>query len=153
MLVRVGEGETPLAIVLEMIGTAMVIADGKIPNLAHFSQVLEEAEEMVSRYGVKSTELDVRLVPLDLARPAPDLLEDLVTGIHACFLVWNESAREEDEDAVEGETETGMDARRSGERPHLSRPCELSREPDSGESGCSGEPECDVRVGWPGGSR
>jgi hypothetical protein len=34
----------------------------------------------------------LRLTPLDPRRPAPDLLEDLLTAIDGCFLVWRESA-------------------------------------------------------------
>lgn len=31
--------------------------------------------------------LGIRLTPLDPARPVPGLLEDLLSGIHACWLI------------------------------------------------------------------
>jgi hypothetical protein len=41
---------------------------------------------------VSDEHLDLRLTPLDPRRPAPDMLEDLLTGIEGCFLLWQESA-------------------------------------------------------------
>jgi hypothetical protein len=38
------------------------------------------------------------------------MLEDLVTGIYGCFLIWNESAPEDDDDEEAEETEAEMEA-------------------------------------------
>jgi hypothetical protein len=38
------------------------------------------------------------------------MLDDLVTGIYGCFLIWNESAPEEDSDEGAEEIEAEMDA-------------------------------------------
>jgi hypothetical protein len=109
-LVRISAGESPLDAVLGMVGAAMTVAKGEIPDISDLSAALKKAEELVSRYGVKSAELEIRLVPLDPARPAPDMLEDLVTGIHGCFLIWNESASDDEEDKEAEEVEPEMDS-------------------------------------------
>src|SRR6185437_7918765 len=44
----------------------------------------------------------IRTTPLDTSRPAPDLLEDLLTGIYACALLYREYESDTDEEeAVE----------------------------------------------------
>ncbi len=111
VLTRIGGGESPLDVVLDMVGAAMTVAKGEIPDLSDLAAILEEAGELVSQYGVKEAELGIRLVLLDPARPAPDMLEDLVTGIHGCFLIWNESAPEDDGDQEAEETEAEVEAR------------------------------------------
>jgi hypothetical protein len=44
----------------------------------------------------------IRTTPLDTSRPAPDLLEDLLTGIYACALLYREYESDaDDEEPVE----------------------------------------------------
>jgi hypothetical protein len=40
----------------------------------------------------------IRTTPLDTSRPAPDLLEDLLTGIYACALLYREFEQDRDEE-------------------------------------------------------
>lgn len=40
----------------------------------------------------------IRTTPLDTSRPAPDLLEDLLTGIYACALLYREYESDTDEE-------------------------------------------------------
>ncbi len=117
VLTRISMGESPLDVVLDMVGAAMTVANGEIPDISDLAAIAGKAEELISRYGVKTDELDIRLIPLDLARPAPDMLEDLITGIHGCFLIWNESSLDDDSDQegdeTEAETEAGCEPRQA----------------------------------------
>jgi hypothetical protein len=112
VLRRIYEGSSPLDVVVEMVGAAMSVADREIPDISRLAETLEEAEELATRHSLDPSELGLRLVPLDLFRPAPDMLEDLVTGIHGCFLIWSEHAPEEESDVDEEETEEEMMAQR-----------------------------------------
>jgi hypothetical protein len=47
----------------------------------------------------------LRVTPLDPARPAPDLLEDLLAGIHGCWLVYEEYAPPEGTNEPAGATD------------------------------------------------
>lgn len=90
----------------------MKVADGVLPDPATFREQLDEAEEMVAQYsdddgGSEAVLSGIRLTPLDPRRPARDLLEDLLLGIHGCWLVHDEYAEsdEDDEDADAENTE------------------------------------------------
>jgi hypothetical protein len=103
-------GSSPLDVVVDMVGAAMSVADREITDISRLAETLEEAEGIAARHSLDPSKLGLRLVPLDLFRPAPDMLEDLVTGIHGCFLLWSEHAPEEESDADEEETEEEMTA-------------------------------------------
>lgn len=91
----------------------MKVADGVLPDPAAFREQLDEAEEMIAEYtdhdADDAEEADavltgIRLTPLDPRRPARDLLEDLLTGIHGCWLIHDEYAEPlPDEDAEDTE--------------------------------------------------
>jgi hypothetical protein len=116
VLRQIYEGSSPLDVVVDMVGAAMSVADREIPDISRLAESLEEAEEIAARHSLDPSKLGLRLVPLDLFRPAPDMLEDLVTGIHGCFLIWSEHAPEEESDADEEETEEEMTAQHERRR-------------------------------------
>jgi hypothetical protein len=103
--------------VTAMIGEAMHIAEGKVPNLPGLMQALTEAMEAAEKQleggdddgegggdgagagDALEIALDqIRTTPLDTSRPAPDLLEDLLTGIYACALLYREFEQDRDEE-------------------------------------------------------
>ncbi|WP_329586928.1 hypothetical protein OG500_36980 [Kitasatospora sp. NBC_01250] len=105
-------GFSPYDAVTGLVRHAMKVADGVLPDPATFREQLDEAEEMVAQYsdddgGSEAVLSGIRLTPLDPRRPARDLLEDLLLGIHGCWLVHDEYAEsdEDDEDADAENTE------------------------------------------------
>jgi hypothetical protein len=105
VLSRITQGETPLDVVLGMIRIAMAIADGECPDVAYLSEILEEGDEITVDESVGLSQLGVRLTPLDPSRPAPDMLEDLLLGIHGAFLLWDECC----DDGADGPEEEPTD--------------------------------------------
>jgi hypothetical protein len=98
VLRQIYEGHSPLEVVMGMVRSAMSFADREIPDITNLAETVAKAEELAARYSLGPSELGIKLVPLDLSRPAPDMLEDLISGVYGCFLLW-------DEHAPEGETE------------------------------------------------
>lgn len=96
-------GFSPYDAVTGLVRHAMKVADGVLPDPAAFREQLDEAEEMIARYSDDEDEPDavlsgIRLTPLDPRRPARDLLEDLLIGIHGCWLVHDEFTDPDDID-------------------------------------------------------
>ncbi|MCX4688601.1 hypothetical protein OG401_30620 [Kitasatospora purpeofusca] len=89
-----GDGATPHDAVTGLVRHAMHVTDGLLPDPAALREQLDDLEETVAEYtGEDDPDLDdiaLRLTPLDPKRPARDLLEDLLTGIHACWLLHSE---------------------------------------------------------------
>jgi hypothetical protein len=90
---------TAYRIVVEMVTDAMLVAEGVVSNLGALL-VQHDGEEDEDNDGPAP----VRLTPLDPQRPALDLLEDLLTGIRGCRLLYEEYVDTDDE-------ETSIDAR------------------------------------------
>ncbi|MFG2917954.1 Voldacs domain-containing protein [Kitasatospora sp. NPDC048298] len=101
LLGLIESGATPHEAVTGLVRHAMRIADGLLPDPAALREQLDDLEETLADYGDDGPDLDdveLRLTPLDPRRPARDLLEDLLTGIHACWLLHNEYDDLDDED-------------------------------------------------------
>jgi hypothetical protein len=102
-------GASPHEAVTALISEAMDITEGKIPNLPGLMQALSEATENAEQLDDDSDGNalamllgQIRTTPLDTSRPAPDLLEDLLTGIYACVLLYREYESDtDDEENVE----------------------------------------------------
>ncbi|MCK2241906.1 MULTISPECIES: hypothetical protein [unclassified Crossiella] len=95
VLERLNDGETPRQVVTSLIAEAMVAATGHIPDLAALIEQINEAEAQARRLGKQVGEVREALMPdrittLDPARPAQDLLEDLLDGIRGCWLLYRE---------------------------------------------------------------
>jgi hypothetical protein len=80
-------GEAVTALLLE----AHAVAEGTLSGLGQLASVVEQVQRLRDA-GVGDDGLDLRLTPLDPRRPAPDMLEDLLTAIDGCFLLWRESS-------------------------------------------------------------
>jgi hypothetical protein len=90
-------GLSPTAAVTSLIRDAMDVAEGKAPDLDALRDRIEEAEEGASRYADADPEAEaefmtIRLTTLDPLRPARDMLEDLLSGIRGCWLLYQEYA-------------------------------------------------------------
>ncbi|WP_410654334.1 hypothetical protein [Amycolatopsis sp. lyj-112] len=78
VLERLGSGETPRDVVLDLIRTAMTAAEGRIADTTSLPD-------------------QARISLLDPLRPAHDLLEDLLDGIHGCRLLFHEYSEYDDD--------------------------------------------------------
>ena len=94
-------GDDPYQVVAFLVDEAKTVAAGRAPDVYRLDQAIQDARALAGRYARVERDVDallgeVRLCVLDPLRPAPDLLEDLVTGIYACWLVWEEAADRDD---------------------------------------------------------
>src|SRR5690348_5866104 len=107
VLELLAEGELPRSAVLGLISDAMMVAEGKIPDLLTLVGLVTEAENEAGEDSdlLENLAGDIRPTPLDPARPALDLLEDLLIGIRACWLIFVEysdsSGPGEDDEAAD----------------------------------------------------
>lgn len=99
VLDRLEQGETPTEAVSELIAEAQRVAEGLFPDLTGIAERLAELIALAERAPEAREALigEAKICFLDPARPGPDLLEDLLTGIWGCFLVWSEHTWEERE--------------------------------------------------------
>lgn len=97
ILARMVDEESPFDIVVDLVREAMDVAVGRV-NTDRLDGLIENEMDDV-----------VRLCLLDPARPGPDLVEDLLLGLHGAFLIWDESAPDDelglDEDPLGDEDE------------------------------------------------
>jgi hypothetical protein len=80
---------------------------------ARASQI-EEAEEKAERYGQGDPEaaaefMTIRLTTLDPLRPARDMLDDLLSGIRGCWLLYQEYAEPSDDEVSDEELDDEID--------------------------------------------
>ncbi|WP_254858465.1 hypothetical protein [Protofrankia sp. BMG5.30] len=97
VLEHITAGQTARLAVLQLIAEAMVVAEGGIPDLDVLLAAVESAYARAEAFGEQAEELREalmprRLTPLDPTRPATDLLEDLIAGIHGCWLLYRDYA-------------------------------------------------------------
>lgn len=113
-------GMSAHAVVTHLIRGAMIVVEGKLPAIELLGALSEQLKRLAPHIdledpGQREQLMDsLRLTPLDPSRPALDLLEDLLSGIHGCWLIFEEYAEpsgsdelhdseEEDEDRAEHE--------------------------------------------------
>lgn len=97
VLEAMAEGESPRDVVTSLITEAMEAAEGRIPDAAALVEEIVDAEQQAQGFGDRADEvrqalMPDRVTPLDPARPAHDLLEDLLDGIRGCWLLYREYA-------------------------------------------------------------
>ncbi|WP_395293803.1 hypothetical protein ACF9IK_09495 [Kitasatospora hibisci] len=94
-------GASPYDAVTGLVRHALHIADGLLPDPAGLREQLEDIDDNLAQHTGPDTDPEdtgLRLTPLDPRRPAPDLLEDLLAGIHGCWLLHEEYDEPDDED-------------------------------------------------------
>ena len=112
-------GTSPTTAVTGLVRDAMAVAEGEVPDLDELQDKIEEAEEDIERYALGSPDAaaefrKIRLTTLDPRRPARDMLEDLLSGIRGCWLLYQEYAETPggptDEDGAEDDSGMSDDA-------------------------------------------
>ncbi|MFE5585487.1 hypothetical protein [Kitasatospora sp. NPDC056531] len=115
-------GASPREAVTALVRHAMHVADGLLPDPADLREQLDDFEETLAEYtGADEPDIEdvaLRLTPLDPKRPARDLLEDLLAGIHGCWLLHSEY---DELDNDEDETENDDEEREAEAHQHHSR--------------------------------
>lgn len=102
VLERLEDGETPREVVLDLIRTAMTAAEGRIADPDALPDLIEDAiawnkQRRPGEHDPRAAS-QPRITLLDPARPAQDLLEDLLDGLRGCQLLYHDEF-EDDEDA------------------------------------------------------
>jgi hypothetical protein len=102
------DGASPYEAVTELIRDAMAVAEGDVPDPIGLAEMVAEVRQTADRVApddedvLESMLAEVRTTPLDPARPALDLLEDLLVGIDGCAALFAEytdySGTDEDDD-------------------------------------------------------
>jgi hypothetical protein len=90
-------GLSPTAAVTRLIGDAVALAEGETPDIDELREKIEEADDNAERYAQDDPDAaaefrKIRLTTLDPRRPARDMLEDLLSGIRGCWLLYQEYA-------------------------------------------------------------
>ncbi|MGN9912641.1 hypothetical protein ACTMTJ_34405 [Phytohabitans sp. LJ34] len=88
-------GLSPTDVVTSLIREAMAVAEGNAPDIDNLRQKIADAEEKAERYRPGDPEaaaenMTIRLTTLDPLRPARDMLEDLLSGIRGCWVLYRE---------------------------------------------------------------
>lgn len=89
VLALLAKGGTEWEAVTGLLREAHAVAEGRLSGLRQLASAVEQVRRL-KEAGLGDEALELRLTPLDPRRPAPDLLEDLLTGIAGCFLLWRE---------------------------------------------------------------
>lgn len=114
VLERMHAGHAPRQVVLDLVQDAITVAKGGLRDPYALTSQLATLEETAAAHPEQQSPREAllsefRTTPLDPARPARDLLEDLLTGIRGCRLIYHEHAdlddEEEDKRALEDERE------------------------------------------------
>ncbi|MGW3349277.1 hypothetical protein ACWDA3_38785 [Nonomuraea rubra] len=105
VLELMADGATPRQAVMPLIRDALRVAEGEIPDITALQQRIAAAQQLLDKRREVQSEvtpdaLGLRITPLDPARPALGLLEDLLSGIRGCWLLYAEDATELDETEV-----------------------------------------------------
>ena len=108
VLEALANGMSPHDVVTSLIQGAMTVAEGKLPAI----ELLDALSEQVKRPappidledpGQREQLMDsLRITPLDPSRPALDLLEDLLSGIRGCWLIFEEYAEPQGSGELDG---------------------------------------------------
>ena len=98
VLESLASGMSPHAAITGLIRGAMDVAEGNLPDLDLLGELSARLERMAPHIdladpGQREQLMEsLRLTPLDASRPALDLLEDLLSGIQGCWLIYQEYA-------------------------------------------------------------
>lgn len=115
------DGEDPYDVIASLIRTATEAGSGVVSS----ATLVYELNDLVGE-----ADHSIRLSAVDPRRPALDLLEDLLSGIEATFLVWDEYADDEgmpDEDAPSAGWESFSAKKRESFANEVRRVAEANR--------------------------
>ncbi|GAA1961453.1 hypothetical protein [Kitasatospora viridis] len=113
-------GVSPYDTVTGLVRHAMLVADGTLPDPSALREQLEALEEDLADCSeeerAEALGPGLRLTPLDPRRPARDLLEDLLAGIHGCWLLFDDHTEHTEPVAAGDEEGERAEQYRSRER-------------------------------------
>ena len=134
VLDMIEDGAGPHEVVTELIRDAMAVAEGEVPDPLGLVDAVVEVQQAVERVAPDDEDAlghllaEVRATPLDPARPALDLLEDLLVGIDGCADLFaeytddGEGLGDDDEEVGDADDgEGGGEAGRGREAGHSER--------------------------------
>ncbi|MFJ7275521.1 hypothetical protein [Kitasatospora sp. NPDC098663] len=108
ILAPIDDGATPREAVTGLVRHALHITDGLLPDPAALRDQIDDTQETLAELGDDAPDLadiELRLTPLDPRRPGRDLLEDLLAGIHGCWLLYTEYDDLDTDDNLDGDAE------------------------------------------------
>ncbi|MGE7439449.1 hypothetical protein [Kitasatospora sp. NPDC001175] len=119
-------GASPNDAVTTLVRHAMHVADGLLPDPTALREQLDDFEETLAEYAGDEPDIEdvaLRLTPLDPKRPARDLLEDLLAGIHGCWLLHSEydELDNKEEDDTENDEEREAEAHQHHSRARFAQ--------------------------------
>jgi hypothetical protein len=115
VLESLANGISPHAVITGLIRDAMDVAAGNLPDIDLLDELAERLQHLAPHIDLEDSAQreqltgSLRLTPLDPSRPALDLLEDLLSGIHGCWLIYQECAElpeSSDEESDAGDEES-----------------------------------------------
>lgn len=144
VLKLIDEGATPHEAVDTLIDEARRVGRALLPNPERIADQVADIYAFTQQHpDSRDAILDqAKLCVLDPARPAPDLLEDLLSGIRGCWLVWREYSwgtiesipqdadaddDPEDEDALDDEVAAMQETFHGAVRTHMIANDDLTR--------------------------
>lgn len=117
VLELIEDGASPYEAVTELVRDAMAVAEGGVPDLLGLAGAVAEIAQRADEDApgdeavLERMLAEIRTTPLDPARPALDLLEDLLAGIDGCADLYAEYAADESGDDDDGEDGDGAAVR------------------------------------------
>ncbi|MFG2078154.1 hypothetical protein [Nonomuraea maritima] len=88
-------GASARQVVMPLIRHTLHLAEGHLHGVAAAKRRIDAAEELIARANADHRDLDLSLdavylpiTSLNPARPAPDLVENLLSGIHSCWILY-----------------------------------------------------------------
>lgn len=119
VLESLANGMSPHAVITSLVRGAMAVAEGNLPDTDLLGELSERFERLAPHIDLEDPGQreqlmgSLRITPLDPSRPALDLLEDLLSGIHGCWLIYQEYAESpgssDEPDDVEDDAEEDDD--------------------------------------------
>lgn len=118
VLDAIEDGAGPHEAVTELIREAMAVAEGEVPDPLGLTvylsdaiaEIKQQAERLVpgdeAKAALTAMFSQIRITPLDPARPALDLLEDLLVGIEGCaelFAEYTDYSGSDADDEISGD--------------------------------------------------
>lgn len=88
-------GASARQVVMPLIRHTLHVAEGHLHGVAAAKRRIDAAEELIARANADHRDLELSLdtvylpiTSLNPARPAPDLVENLLSGIHSCWILY-----------------------------------------------------------------
>jgi hypothetical protein len=113
VLESLASGMSPHAVITGLIRGAMDVADGNLPDIELLDELSKRLDRLAPHIDLEDPGQreqlmeSLRLTPLDPSRPALDLLEDLLSGIHGCWLIYKECVESPGPSDEQGDGEDG----------------------------------------------